>query len=158
MVANGRHRKPIDPSLARRLKKRAKRPPLSSNDYRRLRNKILPVVCSDPWADYCVIAADACGIQPSSKNVVKSLIGLGIYPPNADHSHMRPCRCPSCVRRDSDGYVTCQRLWPAHYINSRGLSYECALERSSPFLLASLPSSPGIIDMARMKAARKRGE
>ncbi len=137
-------------------KKRERRPPLSNDGYRRLRNKVLPVVCSDPWAEYAVKAADACGILPTSSTVVKSLRGLGIYPLDAHTSPMKPCRCDSCTTWDRDGRITCQRLWPAHYVNSRGYSYECSLEKSPLSFLMALPSSPGVVDMARLKATRKR--
>ncbi len=137
--------------------KRTKRPPLSIRDYERLANKVLPVTCSRPWQDHCVSEADACGILPTSTNVPRALGSLGIYPPPADRTPMKRCRCDQCTRRGARGEVLCQRLWPAHYINSRGYSYECALEHSSLAFLVSLPSSPGIINMARLKVTRRRG-
>lgn len=133
---------------AKAIAKRHKRPPLSQSEWDRLRNKVIRVTCSDPWAHASIVAADACGIGGNLKNVAPVLAKLGIYPPVADQTPMRSCACPSCKG---------VRLWPPHYIRSGGYSVECAYENTPESQMRKLPPSPGVIDMARMKANARIG-
>jgi hypothetical protein len=43
------------------------------------------------------------------------------YPPPAENTPMRRCRCPLCRNAG--------RFWPAHYIGAGGLSFDCWLDR-----------------------------
>jgi hypothetical protein len=43
------------------------------------------------------------------------------YPPPAENTPMRKCRCPACRKAG--------KFWPGHYVGAGGLTFECWLER-----------------------------
>lgn len=137
------------PSSLKRKIKRARRPRLSLDETDRLRRKVRRATCTSPWEDVATKEADEQGIQPLSTRVPELLEKWQIYPPPAEHTPMASCICTGCRGI---------RMWPRAYIGSRGISYECGLERMTKSELSRLPSSPGVIDMARMKSAHRRGE
>ena len=66
------------------------------------------------------------------------------FPPGGDTSLMRTCNC-------------CHRFYPPQYLTSSGACQECAHDAMTPMQLRNLVSSPGVIDMARLKAAIRVG-
>jgi hypothetical protein len=128
MVAE-RHRRSgkSRPSSQKRREKRAKRRPLTSDENRRLRNKVDRVVCSPAWGDAAASEADAQGIEPSGARVREQLASYGIYPPpedagrdNLKRSH--PVRMLQCD--------ACDHLFPPQAIRNGGcylICDECAI-------------------------------
>jgi|SRR4051812_30716550 hypothetical protein len=129
MVAERHRRARTKPrsSASKRREKRAKRRPLTSDENRRLRNKVDRVVCSPAWGDAAASEADAQGIDPSGARVREQLASYGIYPPpedagrdNLKRSH--PVRMLQCD--------ACDHLFPPQAIRSGGcylICDECAI-------------------------------
>ncbi len=136
-----------DRNRARRIEKAAKRPKPNRADEERLRNRILWITCCDWWATLAFYEALAQGISAKSKAVASVLAEYEIYPPPADTTPMQPCWCPSCQG---------VRMWPAHYVTARGISVECGWEMD-PAAASAMPSSPGVVNMARLKGNMRRG-
>jgi hypothetical protein len=133
----------------RRMDKRAKRPRLTLDESDRLWNHSFAVACCLFWIEFIHKEADAQGMRAASlAAAIRVLQEWNIFPPPADNDPMVPCQCNKC------GGV---RRWPRHYVGSSGISYECKLERMRTYDVEQIPSSPGIIDMARMRAARRAG-
>lgn len=114
----------------------------------RFRNKAIRVSCSEPWTEFIVAASDKAGIKATVNNLPRALARRKIYPPAAENTPMLACHCDHC-----HGI----RFWPAAYVTSRGYSTECSYEHMSDEQIEGLPPSPGIIDMARMKANARAG-
>lgn len=100
--------------------KRAKQG-LSSLERDRLRNEIFRRVCSVYWLDRSMHEVERLGLA-RKLSVSSEMSQRGIYPPRAENTPMRTCRCRQCRE---------WRLWPPQYINSRGFSVECAYQMMS---------------------------
>ncbi len=85
----------------------------------RLRNRISKVTCSPYWTELALETCQRYGVPPESKHVASALGLYRIYPPPAENTPMKPCRCRNCKG---------ERMYPAHYIRSSGVSVECAYE------------------------------
>lgn len=145
------------------------------------------VACSEPWVDAACEVLNA--RRPSGKPVVPYAVKLpkrwvddkgetrfrvdlstavpklidmlsdhGVYPPAADDpaSRMRPCYCRLCAPAGSQRAV----LYPATYVGTRGLSYECwiAREASDADMAAMLDSDPDtlyLLEQDRAAEAQK---
>jgi hypothetical protein len=67
------------------------------------------------------------------------------FPPGGDVTGMERCNC-------------CRRYTPRPNIGSSGDCDDCRYAGMSPDQLDQLPSSPGVIDMGRLKSSRRRKE
>lgn len=115
----------------RKKAKQAKaRRAMSGVEYERMRARVRRTTCSEPWTDAVVHHAAE-------------------YPPGADATSMRTCRCDNCQGK---------RWWPANCVGTSGLSYECFLNTLSKWRLKTLPGSTSSINQARLNAARKQGK
>lgn len=114
----------------RKRKKHSREYSLVERD--RIRNRISRVVCSAPWADQAISLCQSYGVPPESKDVASALSLYHIYPPPAENTPMKPCRCSTCRG---------VRLWPQHYIRSSGYSTECAYERMPMSIMAVIEGS-----------------
>jgi hypothetical protein len=111
----------VSPSERRAAKRQIRGKPLTLAEWDRLRNRVAAVTCSAYWEDFALLEADRQGITPACRKVPELLQRYQIFPPPAENTPMRSCRCPNCRS---------VRLWPAGFVNSRGYSTECALEMS----------------------------
>lgn len=70
--------------------------------------------------------------------------------PPRPNPHHGLCRCSRCA----------SRRWPSIYVSSRGVAYECVIERAPiDEDFPQPPSSPGVVvNRAAVRAAHRRGE
>lgn len=94
---------------------------------RRLTNRLLRLVCSEPWADHCK-GLVVSGAVPLKDKIEVPLRQKGVYPPGGLMTAMKPCR-------------ECRRWMPPQYVGSDGTCLECYYAGLSLFRLALTPSS-----------------
>ncbi len=102
----------------------------------RLRNRVRIFTCSIYWEDHCVAACIRFGVPPGSKHVGSALRMYRIFPPPAENTPMKPCWCKSCKGL---------RLFPAAYIRSSGVSFECAYDAMGRERMAAIGGSEAIV-------------
>ena len=125
-------------AIAKARKRKAKKPKKSvvydlvQRD--RLRGKISRITCSPYWTDHALSTCERFGVPPESKHIASALSMYHIYPPPAENTPMKPCRCRRCKG---------VRLWPAYYIRSSGVSTECAYEEMGDEAMAAIGGTQG---------------
>lgn len=107
----GKRGAPKKDSAQSRRDKRENKPKLSSDEWRRLRNKVGQVTCSKTWEDFALVEADAQGVAAtmSAVKVADRLQVFEIYPPPAEHAPMR--RCDACGRITPRTLITDAKLY-----------------------------------------------
>jgi hypothetical protein len=98
----------------------------------RLKVKISRITCSPWWTDHALATCERYGVPPESKHVASALSLYHIYPPPAENTPMKSCRCKHCKG---------VRMWPAYYIRSSGVSTECAYEAMGRDRMAAIGGS-----------------
>ena len=78
-----------------------------------LRTKAEWLSPSEPWTTHMAVALDECGVDPKvpAREVERRLKELGVFPPAAEHTPMRPC--PTERRRKPE---TPDKLYPPQYV------------------------------------------